>query len=838
MQDHTTGQQLRLYATDETDRSYTIMKATNTPTIPNRNGLKLLLFTSIAGLMFGTAAVQADDVEIYLTPPAVKVPPNMLFILDESGSMSSTTHDSNGNHSTRIADLRSALTTILNDSGNDNINAAIMAYTTHIYNNGPLSLRAVSGFGKIVDNRSAMVSAVNSLSARSYTPSVKALEAGVEWFRNSFTDTPYNWTVAHLGTTPQTYQSPIGDDPTGNWCRPNRMVFLTDGRPNSNRPATAGDPGHWSGHVGAFIPHYGVTAYPAPGTTSPAVGCAADPYFSDGRCSSEIVEWASTTDLKTATGWTGIQNIVTDTIGFGITENSTQEGYLMNIADRGKGEYYTVDNADKLTAAFKKIVNNATTSIPYTYSSPTIPYNPDNAAISNDFLYVPMFSPLAKSYWKGNIKKYRVGTDSNGDVFFRDRNGADVVDTSFLFITNTQDYWSSTANTGETYKGGAMSNMSSTTARRLYTWLPGSNRDLTATINTVDPAGNPVTISPNRVHKNNILITSGDVGAGSPGVRSTLLDWVNWIGDGPPPVTTPPTTNTSNDNFPQTTAPPPASDGDGLREYMGSPLHTKPQIARYRPALNFTPDTAVDAAGDTITFSQAQIWNTGDIVVYSSEGGTRLPIQGGGALSDGGEYYVVSAGSTSLQLATSAADAAAGIVIDLVDATGNTGVHSLITRIATDIVLIGTSEGVLHAFNGGTDTATTAVGDGGGELWSFMPEQFLSTISTLRDNLAANTPVYGLDGPMTVYDSGGKKYVAVTMRRGGRNVYVLDITDISKPKMAWEIIGGTTTGFSRLGQTWSEPQFLRMELNGAAARDVLVFGGGYDNTTQDHDTSG
>ena len=73
-----------------------------------------------------------------------------------------------------------------------------------------------------------------------------------------------------------------------------------------------------------------------------------------------------------------------------------------------------------------------------------------------------------------------------------------------------------------------------------------------------------------------------------------------------------------------------------------------------------------------------------------------------------------------------------------------------------------------------------------------------------------------------------RKYVAMTMRRGGRDIYVLDITDINKPKMAWEIIGGTTTGFERLGQTWSEIQFLRMELNGAEARDVLVFGGGYD----------
>ena len=80
------------------------------------------------------------------------------------------------------------------------------------------------------------------------------------------------------------------------------------------------------------------------------------------------------------------------------------------------------------------------------------------------------------------------------------------------------------------------------------------------------------------------------------------------------------------------------------------------------------------------------------------------------------------------------------------------------------------------------------------------------------------------------------------MRRGGRNIYTLDITDRGAPKMAWEIIGGTgdssapASDFSRLGQTWSKPQLVKMELNGAAAKDVLVFGGGY-NPRQDDETS-
>ena len=103
-----------------------------------------ILISSIACLMFGSAAVQADDVEIYLTPPPNPVSPNVLFILDESGSMSTNN---------RIGNLRSAMTQILEDTDNDNINAGILAYTTNTGNNGPLSLRAISGFGLIRDNR-------------------------------------------------------------------------------------------------------------------------------------------------------------------------------------------------------------------------------------------------------------------------------------------------------------------------------------------------------------------------------------------------------------------------------------------------------------------------------------------------------------------------------------------------------------------------------------------------------------------------------------------------------------------------------------------------------------
>ena len=157
---------------------------------------QLLLVSSITCLLFGSAAVQADDIEIYLTTPPDPVSPNVLFVLDESGSMNTGTPS-------RLDDLKNALINddpdnlgILRDPAYDNFNAAILAYTLGRVdgNSGDYkdSIRAISPFGLIGENRNSMVTAVDGLSAVSGTPSVKALADAVGWFENSFTDTQYN----------------------------------------------------------------------------------------------------------------------------------------------------------------------------------------------------------------------------------------------------------------------------------------------------------------------------------------------------------------------------------------------------------------------------------------------------------------------------------------------------------------------------------------------------------------------------------------------------------------------------------------------------------------------
>lgn len=70
------------------------------------------------------------------------------------------------------------------------------------------------------------------------------------------------------------------------------------------------------------------------------------------------------------------------------------------------------------------------------------------------------------------------------------------------------------------------------------------------------------------------------------------------------------------------------------------------------------------------------------------------------------------------------------------------------------------------------------------------------------------------------------------MRRGGRSLYALDVTDRMAPKLMWRIQGGVDDGFSALAQTWSDPRVGRMMVDGSPTT-VLVFGGGYDNENQD-----
>ncbi len=162
-------------------------------------------------------------------------------------------------------------------------------------------------------------------------------------------------------------------------------------------------------------------------------------------------------------------------------------------------------------------------------------------------------------------------------------------------------------------------------------------------------------------------------------------------------------------------------------------------------------------------------------------------------------------------------------------------------------LFVATNDGQIHMLNDST----------GKEEWSFIPKELLGMQYKLSQD-ADGTHPYGADGTPTflindinndgIIDPsvGDYVYMYIGMRRGGRNIYCFDVTPSSTltsatstftPKLKWVIQGGTTTGYSRLGYTWSSPQVAtirtKCNLSGCNAGDsvattVLLFGGGYN----------
>lgn len=163
---------------------------------------------------------------------------------------------------------------------------------------------------------------------------------------------------------------------------------------------------------------------------------------------------------------------------------------------------------------------------------------------------------------------------------------------------------------------------------------------------------------------------------------------------------------------------------------------------------------------------------------------------------------------------------------------------------AKSYVLAGSNDGYLHAFDSET----------GLEKWAFMPAVLLKNLKALQADALTKDHLYGVDGPLSIWyddknndglikpDDGEKIYVYFGLRRGGRAYYALDITDMSAPTLAWAI-DNTTTGFNNLGESWSKPALAKMRVIDPAdsskslLKDVLVIGGGFDPLLENEDPS-
>jgi len=143
------------------------------------------------------------------------------------------------------------------------------------------------------------------------------------------------------------------------------------------------------------------------------------------------------------------------------------------------------------------------------------------------------------------------------------------------------------------------------------------------------------------------------------------------------------------------------------------------------------------------------------------------------------------------------------------------------------VIYTATNDGYLHAIDGTT----------GQELWSYVPKELLPRMATLYEDPTMMYKMYGIDGDIipVLRDKDGDgqieaidgdfAFILFGMRRGGSTYRMLNVTDKNNPVLVWERV------LDEGGQSWSAPVVTRMDISGAtqnAFKAVAVMGGGYD----------
>ena len=147
----------------------------------------------------------------------------------------------------------------------------------------------------------------------------------------------------------------------------------------------------------------------------------------------------------------------------------------------------------------------------------------------------------------------------------------------------------------------------------------------------------------------------------------------------------------------------------------------------------------------------------------------------------------------------------------------------------TETIFVGANDGMLHAIaavaSGSGATAVAA----GTELFAYVPGGIsLPNLATLSDPNYAHK--YFVDGPIvasTRAQTPGKNYLVAALGRGGKGVFGLDVTNpkaFAAGSGAWSLTKG-----ANLGQVLGEP--LVVTLNDTAKTKAVIFGNGINSSS-------
>lgn len=573
--------------------------------------MKLYWLSIVAFGLFSGRFVYADDTEIYRNTNA-RINPNVIFIIDTSGSMAYEAADNTPPETGELDRLdivkNSAVSAISNLDTSLPINISVMRfddrysassdsqggfvlqpftptdsssnkslledkiksmtlsnigggtpiteslYEAYLYMTGQAAV-----YGKPVKAPIAKAGDCKTRDKRgkcidNYTSDEQTYFDGIATYYDSRPGISYTTRdTTYFGSAESSFVSggTTYKSPVEATCQKNHIVIFTDGAPSSDTDA--------NDEVQALIKNKSI-----PNELDKS--CSGD-----GGCTVAFSYWLQNTDHFTDADLLDkvdpnaseiAQPIYVHTVGgfSGISEAG--KTYLSNIAKYGhpltsdnlnadgtSKHYYSADNETELTKALSKVFGGIANSAG-NFAAPVVAVNAFNSLEHRDELYYSVFKPTEAPGWSGNIKRYKM--NSSGAILDSNDNQAIDSQTGF-FKDSAKSFWTIGDPDGAKVESGGMANRLPA-GRNVYTALSGFG----SIISTA-----------NRIHEDNSSITAAmldDLLPSGTTVDSTtrieILQWARGID-------------------PRT----------GLaRKTLADPLHGNPLLISYRDSSNSISD--------------------------------------------------------------------------------------------------------------------------------------------------------------------------------------------------------------------------------------------------------
>lgn len=372
----------------------------------------------------------ADDGEIFFNDKLTPENPNVIFLLDASGSMTLSLQGS-----TRIGVLKSSLTKLLeNKEETKDIRAGMMRFA-----GDALGIKVLETVDEIENNRAKLLDQTKNLFVRNgNTPTVEALFQAAQYISSN--------PSFH---SPTSLRSPILEG-----CQLSHVILMSDGQP------TARTYTHIQSQIGKK--------------------CASVPVRGQ-ECGADLAEWMAKTDQAPALE--GDNFIRTHTIGFALGSDARAKKFLSDIATGGGGKAYEANSDETLLAAFKEIISDVRAADSPSASG-TVTVGEQVRYEQRTEVFYSLYSSDAYNYWPGNMKRFKieyvetpmVNSDNKGlRAVLVDKNNVSAMSPDGTFYNTASSFWSD-KDGGTVRSGGVVGQLKTPNNRTMFTLQNKTNK--------------------------------------------------------------------------------------------------------------------------------------------------------------------------------------------------------------------------------------------------------------------------------------------------------------------------------------------------------------------------